>query len=247
MSDMSFDPPVPSPEPPPPPPPSPPPEPPIPWEDPGVSLWSGLLETVGLFLTDPTQAFRRTPTAAGLGRPLAYFLALGVLGAVAGGLYGIFFQSVMKAVMPGLGGSQSSLPPPAGAILEWVQSVGGQVTLIAISPILLLIRLFVAGGIVHLALLVFRGAHRGFAATLRAYCYAGTVDLVLLVPICGGIAAFIWFLVLFILGLGILHGCGAGKAALAVLVPLLVCCACYAAGFAAMMGAGMLSSMVGGR
>lgn len=238
----SFDTPVVPPEPP-----IPPSEPPIPWEDPSLPFWSGLLETVGLFFTGPVQAFRRVPPTASLGRPLVYFLGLGVLGALAAGLYGIFFQSVMQAFTPALSGSEPNLPAPAGAILKWVQSVPGKIILIAVSPVVLLIRLFVAGGIVHLALALFRGAQHGFVTTLRAFCYAGTVELVLIVPICGGFISAIWFLVLLIVGLGVLHGCGPGKAALAVLVPLVLCCACYLAGVFAVFGAAMMSSMIGAR
>ncbi len=57
--------------------------------------------------------------------------------------------------------------------------------------------------------------------------YAQATAVLLIVPFCGNLIAWVWALVLYIVGLSAAHRIGGGKATAAVLLPLvLVCCCC---------------------
>ncbi len=104
----------------------------------------------------------------------------------------------------------------------------GFVGQIVAAPLVSLVAIYLFAGIVHLFLLLFRGAGRGFDATLTAVGYAAGLYLFQVLPFCGGLIALVWALVVVIAGIGETQRCGNGKAAAASLAPfaLLVCCAC---------------------
>ena len=96
---------------------------------------------------------------------------------------------------------------------------------IMLLPILLAASSFVSSGLIHLSLMIVGGARRPFEATFRVACYAGGATAVLqLLPGCGAIVAMVWNFVLLIVGLADVHGIGKGRAAVAVLLPSVVCC-----------------------
>jgi hypothetical protein len=97
---------------------------------------------------------------------------------------------------------------------------------VVLAPLVTLIVIFVAAGILHLLLTLFRGANRGFDATLTAVAYVSGLLLLLAVPGCGGIIAYAWALVAVIIGLGAVQRCGPGKSAAAVLAPAALVCIC---------------------
>jgi hypothetical protein len=104
---------------------------------------------------------------------------------------------------------------------------------LVITPLVALIVLFIWTALVHLMLTLLGGANRGFATTLRVMCYAQTTQLAVVLPGLGGFVAFVWRLILEVVGLSQAHKTEGWKAALAVLLPLLLCCVCIAAGIAA--------------
>ncbi len=109
------------------------------------------------------------------------------------------------------------------------------------TPLLALLGIYFTAGVFHLLLLVVRGAPRGFDATLTVVAYASGIFLLRALPVCGGIIALVWFIVMAVHGLAEAQRCGSGKAAFAVLGPLVLLCvfACLAgvvAGLAGMSG-----------
>ena len=108
-------------------------------------------------------------------------------------------------------------------------TVAGLVGRLLSAPLVSLVALYLGAGVAHLLLLLFRGAQRGFAATLTAAGYASGLGLLTAVPGCGGLVAAVWSAVVFIIGLGATQRCGTGKAAAAVLLPIALVCACGAA------------------
>ena len=70
------------------------------------------------------------------------------------------------------------------------------------------------------------GARHGFETTLRTVAYvAGSTSLINVIPICGSIIAAVWSLIVTIIGLAEMQETSQGKAAAAVLIPAVVCCA----------------------
>ncbi|MCU0291937.1 MAG: YIP1 family protein [Thermoanaerobaculaceae bacterium] len=225
--------------PPPPPPPydgtlPPPPETPVllPWEQPGYPFLEGLYETAKLFFTDPTLAFSRMQLGGELGRPLIYAIIFGWLGTIAGQVYNI-----------ALGGAMWKLLPQLSQEGDLASNTMVNVGFMVVAPLLILIGIFVGGAIYHLFLMLYGGANAGFGATVRVLCYASTVQVLQVLPLCGGMAGAVWGVVLQVIGLAVAHRTTRGKAAAAVLTPMLLCCVClvilgivFFASFAAMLG-----------
>jgi hypothetical protein len=205
---------------PPPPPGGVPPGPPLPWEQPDYPALEALYETAKLFLTAPSQAFARMSLTATLGRPLLYAVIFGWLGIVASQAYSLAFRGVIHNVLSGL--------PGYNPRLVFGLPVAGTVALMLFAPVLVLLGIFIWSAIVHLFLLLVGGANTGFASTVRVVAYASTVQVIQVIPLCGGTIAAIWALVLYIIGLAIAHRTTQGKSALAVLLPLALCCVCLA-------------------
>jgi hypothetical protein len=180
-----------------------------------------LLETTTEVLVSPAQFFRRMPVDAGIGAPLGYAMIAGYAGIVVSSLY----QAILRA---GLGSSFAQLGHrgPFGRLAPFLEGGVGFVAQILLGPLFLLVALFVGAGIHHLLLLLLGAARRGFEATFRVSCYSQAVSLLMLVPICGGVVSFFWWLVVAIIGLAEAHGIGRGSAAIAVLAPLLLACCC---------------------
>jgi hypothetical protein len=109
------------------------------------------------------------------------------------------------------------------------------------TPLLALLGIYLAAGVFHLLLLVARGAPRRFDATLTVVAYASGIFILRALPVCGGLIALVWFTAAAVHGLAEAQRCGTGKAAFAVLGPLVLLClfACLAglvAGVAGMAG-----------
>ena len=96
--------------------------------------------------------------------------------------------------------------------------------LIVIAPLFVVIGVFIAAAILHLMLMIVGGASSGFEATVRVVCYTYTAQLAGIIPFCGGIIATIWTVVLYVMGFSIAHRTTQGKALIAVLLPIIICC-----------------------
>jgi len=205
-------------------------EPPLPWEQPGYPFLEALYETAKLFVTVPTQAFRRMSIAADLGRPLLYALLLGWVGVIAGQLYSIALRGVTANLLP----FQSAEGLAMGT--------GVSIAVMVLAPVFILLGIFIWSAIVHLFLMMVGGANSGFGATVRVMCYATTAQLAQIVPLCGGIVGGVWAIVLEIIGLAQAHRTTTGKAAVAVLLPIALCCVCVAI-VAALFGAAIMAAI----
>jgi len=223
--------------PPPPPPPFAPPlpptaaEPPIPWEQPGYPALEGLYETVKLFLTAPAEAFRRMPVTGELSRPLGFAILLGWVGIVAGQAYQI-----------ALGGAMRNWMAPLSRGQDFNLGIGFNIAMMVSAPLLMLIGVFVGAAILHVFLMMVGGNNAGFSATTRVVCYANCTAVLQIVPLCGGFAAAIWTIILEVIGLAIAHRTTQGKAAAAVLIPIVICCVCVALIFA-VAGAAIMAAI----
>ncbi len=152
----------------------------------------------------PSSFFRRMPREFDFGWVLGYYLIIGV---VAGGI-SLFWTMV-------LGPSPVERWLPAGA-----GDPGSPFIDFLLSPLWLLAGLYIAAAVIHVVLLVLRGANNGFGTTLRVFCYASGPVLFSIVPFIGPAVGGVWSTVLTILGLRAAHQTSTGKAAAAVLVPM---------------------------
>lgn len=205
-------------------------------------LLSSFFETWKLVALHPGAFFRRVrvdqPGSAVLFAVIAY-----TIGNVFQGLYSLATGSrvaeMLEAVAEGMPEEQ------ARYVRMYVESLSGSSTVaqIVLAPLAAIIGVYLWSAIVHGILLLVRGAPRGFNATLTAVGYAFGLNLLLVVPGCGGLLALGWAAVAMIVGLGETQRCGPGKSTFAVLSPLLLivicsCCAAAGLGFGGMLQGG---------
>ncbi len=92
--------------------------------------------------------------------------------------------------------------------------------MLILSPLQVLVSLYLTAAIIHAALFILGGAKRGYAATFRALAYTQAAGLWMLVPILGLALALVWGVVISAGGLAAVHGIGKGRALAALLLPL---------------------------
>jgi hypothetical protein len=194
----------------------------LPWEEPSIGRVEGLFRTIGLFVTRPDDAFSRL-APAGLGRPFVYALIMAWVELAAGMAYWAAAQSPFMVM---------GFPELQDALAEAAVGTGVMVAigvgLFVLMPLFLVIGLAIHTCILHLMLLIVGEGRGGIETTARVICYSHTADLANLVPLCGGLLSLVWFAALQIIGIARAHRCSYGKAALAVILPVLLCCSCLA-------------------
>ena len=73
--------------------------------------------------------------------------------------------------------------------------------------------------------MIIGGAKQPFETTFRVVCFGGgSVSPLLVIPFCGGLVVLVWKIVVYSIGLARAHETATGRAVLAVLLPLIVCC-----------------------
>ncbi|MGC3998887.1 MAG: YIP1 family protein [Anaeromyxobacter sp.] len=185
------------------------------------SFW----ETLKLIVSRPTEFFGRVRIDQSGSAIL--FAALSITaGALFETLYALLQQQGMLAALQQFS-QQYGLSPEQVSTFEHLIRAQGFLML-PVTVAVHLVALFASAGVFHLCLMLFRGANRGFDATLTVVAYAFGLHLLMVVPFCGSTVALVWEVVVVIIGLGAAHRCGTGKAAGAVLTPLLlgICCLC---------------------
>lgn len=184
----------------------------LPWENRERLGWfNALVETVQMVLLRPAEAFAAMRREGGLVDPLLYTVILGMLGALVSFVFSFGLRSFGMGSQNGLGAFLG-----AGAVsFGWL----------ILMPFILVITAFIAAGLFHLVLMLVGGAKRPFETTLRVFCFSsGSANVLQIIPICGGLVAMIYSLVLNCIGLAQTHETDSWRAVVAVLSPIIICC-----------------------
>lgn len=199
-----------------------------PWEDRSRYSWiAGFFETIRLVITAPGAFFHDHPARRRLLPPVLFALVVGILGAFVEWVWSRVFSDLENSLDALLGQYQNS-DAVSPAFLEFLENQSETIGLL-ISPVTVLVVLFITAGLIHLGVLfASRNQDRGFEGTLRVCAYSDAVNILILIPGCGGLIAFVWGLVIKIIGLREMHGLGTGGAILAVVLPLVLCCCGFA-------------------
>ena len=143
-----------------------------------------------------------------MGPAIIYYLVLSVL--VAG--INLFWDSIFDF---------SSL---MGSIFETTAARESNATTriveFLLTPLFALGALFLAAGVTHLMLKLFRDGEQGFQTTTRVFAYSYSPAVFAVVPVLGGIVGFVWMIGIAIIGLREAHETDGAKAAAAVLIPV---------------------------
>jgi hypothetical protein len=194
------------------------------WENrqqlgPFPAIW----ETIRGVLLEPNATFTSMRRHGGLGTPMLYYVILGWISGLAQLAYQ-FFSHTGFAVF-------AKNPNP---VLQMMGTTTFIVVWAVLMPAFLILGSFISAGILHLSLMICQGAKQPFETTYRTYTYVrGSAAALLLLPvpllgqnlatgwafICG-----IWGLVCMCIGIARSQEITTGRAVLAVLLPLIVCC-----------------------
>lgn len=185
------------------------------WEEEGAQwTFGGLTATLRESLFHPSEFFRKMNVTGGLSNPLLYALITGMIGWTAYYFWEIVFHDTFREF----------LPSQARTGLDVFAETGLAVKAL-LTPFMVIAGLFIWSGVLHLLLLLIRGAKNGFEATFRVVSYINGASVFLILPLCGGLLCGVWTLVLAVIGLRDAHGTSGGKAAFVVLLPIILCCA----------------------
>jgi hypothetical protein len=185
----------------------------LPWDQrQEKGFFNAFIETLQMVLTRPSDAFTAMKREGGFGEPLIY--------ALIGGCIGVVFWFILALGLNSLGilGNRGdAMGSMMGMTVSWMVFVLRLIG-VAIAP-------FVFGGLVHLSLMLVGGAKQSFETTFRVIAFSqGSTMPLQLVPCCGGLVAFVWWLVANCVGIARAHEIDTGSATLAVILPLIICC-----------------------
>ena len=194
-----------------------------PWERrDSVGVVAALVETTQGVLLRPTEFFEHMPVTGGVGGPLLYAVILGYLGLVAATLYNLVFQSIVGAGFGAFRGRMVELE----RFSHYLQGGVGALVQLVTGPFWIVIGVFVSAGLLHLLLMLVGAAPRDFEGTFRVIAYSQAVSVMGLLPFCGGLFAFVWWVVVVTQGFRVVHRASTAQALLAVLLPVFLCCCC---------------------
>ncbi len=193
-----------------------------PWEEMNkLGFFRSLIDTITGVLFQPADFFGRLPLTAGIGKPIIFALLVGSVG----NIISLLWQSSQTLIPQWLSNYPGFEDVPFETFWPyWMSGPAFMVVMILLTPLLILIGLFISSAILHLCLLLLGGADGGFEATFRVVSYATATSAFQILPFCGGIISLVWSIVVTIIGLREVHEISGGKAAAAYFLPLLFCC-----------------------
>lgn len=185
----------------------------VPFEDlPSFGFFPGLMATIRMILATPAVFFRAMPRSGGMAKPLVFHLLLSEFMVLCQYIWGV----------TGIG-AVSQYTGSAELMDMGVNMAGASpVLLFVFYPLLLVLRLMVMTGVVHLLLKMLRSASGGPEATFRVICYAAATLVCGIVPFFGPVFGGLWSIGVTVIGLKEVHRTSVSSALFAVLVPILL-------------------------
>ena len=187
----------------------------LPWDERYTKGFvTAFVETLQIVLTRPAEAFTAMRREGGLAEPLLYAVVGGSVGGIVSFLFSFGLQSL------GIFGNRDH-----NAFAMMAGLGAGSIAVIILLPLFICIGMFIASAIIHVCLMIVGGAKQSFETTFRVIAFThGSTGPLQMIPVCGGMIAGVWALVLYCIGLARAHETETGRAVMAVLLPLIVCC-----------------------
>ncbi len=209
----------------------PPPRPGIAWErrselGPGAAV----LQTIRQVLLAPSAAFRAMRVEGGWAEPLAFAVLIGSISLWVAQAWSMLVNTLLLG-MGGMGAQEIA----AANVSELAFAMA--------APLLVCVATVFGAAVVHVLLIMFGGAPRPFEATFRVMCYSWSVGVLNLIPICGVLIGAVWRVVVQIIGVREAQQVPTGRAAAAVLIPLILTCFCLVLAIIASVGLAGLAQM----
>jgi len=231
-SDIPGVPPLPPPPLPPPPPYGGPPQEGLPWERRAeLGFVNAFLETIKLFITNPTEAWQRTREKGDYAEPLIFAIIVSWIGIAVSSVWSSLFGQAWTTLLP------PEIKEKLGS--AFATNTGALLIQVGLAPIFVLIGLFIGAAIYHVSFMIVgatKDSTSGFEGTFRAVSYSSVSQLANVIPFVGGLAAVVLNLILMVMGAVRMHRTTQGKAIAGILIPLLLCCVCIAVVVALVIG-----------
>lgn len=181
-----------------------------PWENLSeLGIWKGIYQTFNAVLFSPEKLFRTMNCRGGLQDPLGFGVLFGSIGT----MVGFFWQFLFM-----LGSLRFVGQDPIGQSAMGIIFLG----IIIISPLFVIIGIFISSAILHLCLLLVGGGTQGFEGTFRVVSYSQATKVFGLLPFIGGLVGWVWRLTIQVIGLREIHETTYLRVILALLMPLAV-------------------------
>ncbi len=168
------------------------------WEQGEGGFFQRLWQTLIQVLMHPVVTLG-APARPGLAYPLGFGLIMGTVGSV----MMAFWNQVLHS------GASSGM-------------FGGGAMMLIMSPLLVLIQIFIVAAVVHFFLWTLRGTSQGYSATFRVVGYSSAANVFLCLPYLGTTVSAVWGLVILVGGLAVVHGTGRGRVVVSLLIPVLL-------------------------
>lgn len=191
----------------------------LPWDR--EKSGNSLVDTARRLITAPGAAYAEMREKGDYLSPIVFAVIFAAIGAVFNQIWNLAFGTAYLSMLPA--DVQSQVAP------YMATGVGSVIVNIVMTIVLSPIVLFIVAGIYHLFLLMLGGTKEstaGYEGSVRTVGYASVSNLAYLLPFIGLPIALVWNIVLNIIGLARVHHASTGKAAGAVLLPLVLCCIC---------------------
>jgi hypothetical protein len=170
--------------------------------------------TIQLVLTNPVVAFRTMRRVGGLPRPSYFALSVASIAVVVACLEQIF--------LPPLTRRAPNIQVPLVTVITTV------IMCVILAPVLIFITIHARAGLTHLVLMMLSAARYPYETTFRTTSYCvGSVGPIIMIPYFGVYILAIASIAYSIIALAEAQEISGGKAAAAVLLPLVIggCCA----------------------
>ena len=177
------------------------------FDEPGY--FTGLWKALTRVLFSTSDFFSGIEKESGLQNAFAFGILMGSIGA----MFSIFWQFLLR---------YQDISYIAKLIPEPVSMNHIFLGMVIISPLLVLIDVFILAAVLHLFLLILKGATNGFEGTFKVILYSNAASVFKLIPYIGGFIAFIWSLIILVIGMREVHKISTAKSLLALLLPFLL-------------------------
>jgi hypothetical protein len=216
----------------------------IPWERRHeLGLFNAYFQTLKLALGEPTRLFTRMKYDELDGAHLYFALVVIVPWLISLPFAALFSPNSEEQVAKLHELIDMGLPIPHALLSQLEQSMQRSPFLdffrdLFVVPLVSFAVLYLLAGTTHLTLIVFNKAQHGWTATLKAFIYAFSPGVLMVVPVCGGILTLCWATGLQIIGLSKAQRISSGFATVGVLGPQVLAscgCVCGSIAFASMI------------
>lgn len=196
----------------------------LPWDErESLGLWRAWWRTAVLMISSPNVSLATAAPDAALGSSVGFASLSALVGLVPTFLVGTPLLVLMQSFSP----ERAAVPNMALFL------VLGMLVYLAITFAFTLGSMFFISGLEHATLKLLGAKPRSFTVTVRAHALAMSPYLLGVIPFCSFYVYPLWAMVLRIMALMHLHKTSAGKAAAAVILPVLLLCG----GFIGLYGA----------